>query len=109
MAIVRMLGGQMPVEAAAQATGVSATTLDAFAREFAATPPSMVIAGAGGADGFEVALAANALNQAHGGVGTTINTQADYLGFCRMAPPAGPRGLGVPPRHARGPRLLLPG
>src|SRR2546423_6000182 len=106
MAIVRMLGGQMPVEAAAQATGVSATTLDAFAREFAATPPSMVIAGAGGADGFEVALAANALNQAHGGVGTTLKPHEGYLGFDRMASPAGPRGVFVPLDNRRGPPVM---
>src|SRR5881394_894833 len=93
MAIVRMLGGQMPVEAAAQATGVSATTLDTLAREFAATTPSMVIASAGGADGFEVALAANALNQAHGGVGTTIKPNEGHLGFDRMASPAELRAL----------------
>src|SRR5256714_2183381 len=117
MAIVRMLGGQMPVEAAAQATGVSATTLDAFAREFAATTPSMVIAGAGGADGFEVALAANALNQAHGGVGTTIKPNEGYLGFDRMASPAELRALvarmntgGVPLLMVRGanPAFTLP-
>jgi len=54
MAIVRLLAGQMPAQAASQATGVSATVLDAFAREFASTTPSMVIAGGGGADGLEV-------------------------------------------------------
>src|SRR5438874_1278437 len=48
MAITRMLAGQLPVEAAAQATGVSATTLDAFARELASTTPAIVVAGPGG-------------------------------------------------------------
>src|SRR5438477_8399786 len=93
MAIVRLLAGQMPAEAAAQATGVSVATLDAFGREFASTTPSMVIAGTGGADGFEVALAANALNQSRGAAGTAIKPNEGYLGFDRMASPAELRAL----------------
>src|SRR4029078_7591740 len=60
MAIVRMLQGQMPIDAVAPATGVASAVLDAFAREFTATTPSMVLAGGGGPDAFELALAANA-------------------------------------------------
>jgi Fe-S-cluster-containing dehydrogenase component len=93
MAIVRMLQGQMPIEAVSQATGVGASVLDAFGREFAATTPSMVIAGGGGADGLEVALAANALNQSRGNVGVTIKPSEGYLGFDRMASPAEVRTL----------------
>jgi molybdopterin-containing oxidoreductase family iron-sulfur binding subunit len=106
MAIVRMLAGQMPVDAAAQATGVSAATLDAFAREFASTTPSMVIAGSGGADGLEVALAANALNQSRGNVGTTIKPNEGYLGFDRMASPAEIRSL-VTRMNSGGVSLLM--
>jgi molybdopterin-containing oxidoreductase family iron-sulfur binding subunit len=93
MAIVRMLQGQLPIEAVSQATGVSTAVLDAFGKEFAATTPSMVIAGSGGTDGLEVALAANALNQSHGGVGVTIKPTEGYLGFDRMASPAELRAL----------------
>ena len=93
LAVVRMLQGQMPVDAAAQATGVSASVLDAFAREFAATTPSMVIAGGGGSDALEVALAANALNQSRGNVGVTIKPNEGHLGFDRMASPAELRAL----------------
>jgi Fe-S-cluster-containing dehydrogenase component len=93
MAVVRMLQGQMSVEATAQATGVIASILDAFSREFAATTPSMVIAGGGGTDALEVALAANALNQARGNVGVTIKPNEGYLGFDRMASPAELRAL----------------
>ena len=93
LAVVRMLQGQVPVDAAAQATGVSASVLDAFAREFAATTPSMVIAGGGGSDAMEVALAANALNQSRGNVGVTIKPNEGYLGFDRMASPAELRAL----------------
>jgi len=42
MAIVRMLQGQLPADAASQQTGVAAAVLDAFAREFAATTPAEV-------------------------------------------------------------------
>lgn len=93
MAIVRMLQGQMSVDAVSQATGVSAAVLEAFGREFAATTPSMVIAGGGGVDGLEVALAANALNQSRGNVGVTIKPNEGYLGFDRMASPAELRAL----------------
>jgi len=93
MAIVRMLAGQLPIEAVAQATGVAAAVLDAFAKEFANTKPNMVIAGGGGSDGLEVALAANALNQSQGNVGVTIKPNEGYLGFDRMASPAELRAL----------------
>jgi anaerobic selenocysteine-containing dehydrogenase/Fe-S-cluster-containing dehydrogenase component len=93
MAIVRMLGGQLNAQQASDATGVSATVLDAFAREFAATKPSMVLAGGGGSDALEVALAANALNQSQGNVGVTIKPAEGYLGFEGMAAPAEIRAL----------------
>ena len=89
MAIVQLLGGQTSAQAASQATGVSETVLDAFAREFASTTPSIVIAGGGGADGLEVALAANALNSRGG----AIKSNEGYLGFDRMASPAELRAL----------------
>ena len=93
MAIVHMLAGQLPIEAAAQATGVSASVLAGFSREFTASTSSMVIAGGGGVDGFEVAVAANALNQMRGNVGVTIKPNEGYLGFDRMASPAEIRAL----------------
>jgi molybdopterin-containing oxidoreductase family iron-sulfur binding subunit len=93
MAIVRMLQGQLPADAAAQATGVSAAVLDAFAREFSATTPSMVLAGSGGSDGFEVATAVNALNQSRGNVGVTIKPAEAYLGFDRVASAAEVRAV----------------
>ena len=93
MAVVRMLAGQLPIEAVAQATGVNASVLDAFGKEFALAKPSMVLAGGGGSDGLEVALAANALNQSRGNVGVTIKPNEGYLGFDRIAPPAEFRSL----------------
>jgi Fe-S-cluster-containing dehydrogenase component len=93
MAIVRLLSGQISAQQAADATGVAAPVLDAFAREFSTTKPSMVLAGGGGSDGLEVALAANALNQSQGNVGVTIKPNEGYLGFDRMASPAELRAL----------------
>jgi Fe-S-cluster-containing dehydrogenase component len=93
MAIVRMLAGQLPIEPVAQETGVSASVLDAFGKEFARARPSIVVAGGGGSDGLEVALAANALNQSKGNVGVTIKPSEGYLGFDRMATPAELRAL----------------
>ena len=93
LTIVRMLAGQMPIEAAAAETGVSAAVLDAFSKEFAASKPNMVLAGGGGSDGLEVVLAANALNQSQGNVGVTIKPNEGYLGLDRMASPAELRAL----------------
>jgi anaerobic selenocysteine-containing dehydrogenase/Fe-S-cluster-containing dehydrogenase component len=106
MAIVRMLGGQLNAQQAAEATGVSASILDAFAREFASTKPSMVLAGGGGADALEVALAANALNQTQGNVGVTIKPAEGYLGFDGMASPAEIRAL-VSRMNAGGVSMLM--
>jgi molybdopterin-containing oxidoreductase family iron-sulfur binding subunit len=94
LAIVRMLSGQLPTDAASQASGVSAAVLDALGREFAATTPAMVLAGGGGVDGLEVALAANSLNQSRGGVGVTVKPGEGYLGFDRIATPAEVRAIG---------------
>ncbi|HKR08402.1 MAG TPA: molybdopterin-dependent oxidoreductase [Gemmatimonadaceae bacterium] len=91
MAVVRMLAGQMSPQAASQVTGVSADVLNTFAREFTSTTPSVVIGGGSGADAFDVALAANALNQSRGG--GVIKPAEGYLGFDRMASPAEMRAL----------------
>ena len=93
MAIVRMLAGQMPIEAVALETGVSASVLDAVGKEFAFSKPNMVVAGGRGSDGLELVLAANALNQSQGNVGVTIKPNEGYLGLDRMASPAELRAL----------------
>ncbi|HJP59448.1 MAG TPA: molybdopterin-dependent oxidoreductase, partial [Gemmatimonadaceae bacterium] len=92
MAVVRMLAGQMSPQAASQVTGVSADVLETFAREFSSTTPAVVIGGGSGADAFDVAIAANALNQSRGG-GATIKAGEGYLGFDRVASPAEMRAL----------------
>jgi anaerobic selenocysteine-containing dehydrogenase/Fe-S-cluster-containing dehydrogenase component len=86
--IIRLLAGQATAAEAAERSGASASVLDAFAREFAAATPSMVLAGGGGSAGLELALAANALNQSRGNVGVTIKPAEGYLGFDRLTAPS---------------------
>ena len=93
IAIVRMLAGQVSPQAASQASGVSADVLNTFAREFTSTSPSIVLGGGSGADAFDVALAANGLNQSRGNVGATIKANEGYLGFDRVASSAEIRAL----------------
>jgi anaerobic selenocysteine-containing dehydrogenase/Fe-S-cluster-containing dehydrogenase component len=60
------------IEQAATAAGVPAATLEELAAALAKAKPSLVLAGGTGPDAVDVALSANALNQAAGNVGTTI-------------------------------------
>jgi molybdopterin-containing oxidoreductase family iron-sulfur binding subunit len=85
---VRLLASQTSAEDAAAASGVNASVLAAFAREFTDTTPSMVLAGGGGSTALELALAVGALNQSRGNVGVTIKPADGYLGFEGMSAPA---------------------
>jgi anaerobic selenocysteine-containing dehydrogenase/Fe-S-cluster-containing dehydrogenase component len=85
MAILTFLRGQGSAQAAASASGVPAESLDDLARELRAARPSMVLAGTRGADALDVALAATALNQSLGNVGTTIRPTEGYTGFDGVA------------------------
>jgi molybdopterin-containing oxidoreductase family iron-sulfur binding subunit len=60
------------IEAAATAAGVPAESLERLAAALAAAKPSLVLAGGTGPDAMELALSANAINQAAGNVGQTI-------------------------------------
>ncbi|MEX2109396.1 MAG: molybdopterin-dependent oxidoreductase [Gemmatimonadaceae bacterium] len=88
LALVRLLAGQTSAEEAAATSGVNASVLAAFAREFTDTTPSMVLAGGGGSTALEIALAVGALNQSRGNVGVTIKPAEGYLGFEGMSAPA---------------------
>ncbi|HEU4641733.1 MAG TPA: 4Fe-4S dicluster domain-containing protein [Gemmatimonadaceae bacterium] len=72
LAIANALRGSGSLEQAAQASGVSVATLRALQQELASAKPSLVLAGGGGTQGTELALAVNALNQQLGNVGTTV-------------------------------------
>jgi molybdopterin-containing oxidoreductase family iron-sulfur binding subunit len=85
IAIVRMLAGTMSVAQAAQASGATPAALNALQKEFAAAKPSMILAGGSGSRGQELALAANALNQSAGNVGSTIRPSEALLGYERQA------------------------
>ncbi len=109
LAIARLLAGQMSADQAASSSGVSASVLAAFAAEFTGTTPSMVLAGGGGSVGFELALAANALNQSRGNVGVTIKSSEGYLAFERMSVPAELRAVAERMNSGSVPLLLVRG
>jgi anaerobic selenocysteine-containing dehydrogenase len=67
LSIVNMLGGTVTPEQAAQESGVDVAVLAELAREFSAAAPAMVLAGGESPHGIDLCLAANALDQAHGG------------------------------------------
>ena len=61
------------VSQAAAASGVDEAVLTQLANDLATAKPSLVLAGGTGGDSMEVARAVNAINQAAGNVGTTID------------------------------------
>ncbi|HVF41002.1 MAG TPA: molybdopterin-dependent oxidoreductase, partial [Gemmatimonadaceae bacterium] len=72
LAILQMLGGTVTPQQAAQQSDVNVAVLTSLQREFAAARPNMVIAGGSSMRGVDLCLAANALNQAQGSVGVTV-------------------------------------
>ncbi|HEY0972373.1 MAG TPA: 4Fe-4S dicluster domain-containing protein [Gemmatimonadales bacterium] len=78
-------GGGVTIAQAAQAAGVPAEQLERLARELSSTRPSLVLAGTTGADATQVALAANAINQASGAVGTTVKPAEPIASFERTS------------------------
>jgi molybdopterin-containing oxidoreductase family iron-sulfur binding subunit len=94
MAILQMLSGASTVQQAAQASGVDAARLTALQAEFAAARPAMVLAGGGAANGMELCLAANSLNQSQGIVGTGIRINDAIEGFAGIDPLSHVRALG---------------
>jgi molybdopterin-containing oxidoreductase family iron-sulfur binding subunit len=67
LAIANFLGGRGDVNAAAQASGVEAATLQRLQQEFASASPALVLASGRGENGLELASAAAGLNQVRGG------------------------------------------
>ncbi|HJU65817.1 MAG TPA: molybdopterin-dependent oxidoreductase, partial [Gemmatimonadaceae bacterium] len=88
LAIINALRGTMTAAQAAQASDVPAEIIGRLASEFAATRPSMVLAGATGPNATEIALAVNALNQSAGNVGVTIRTDRAITAFEGSVPAA---------------------
>lgn len=85
--------GGATIEQAAAASGVASATLQQLAEALAAARPSLVLAGGSGPDALELALAVNAINQAAGNVGHTINPAAPLMGFDGASGHGALRGL----------------
>ena len=77
-AILTFMGGvashgpSVSIADAATASGVDSQTLQRLASSIARNKPSLALAGGGGPDAEELALAVNAINQAAGNVGQTV-------------------------------------
>ncbi|MGH7638977.1 MAG: 4Fe-4S dicluster domain-containing protein [Gemmatimonadaceae bacterium] len=71
LAVANFLAGRGDVNAASQASGVPAATLQRLQQEFAAARPALVMAGGRGENGLELATAAAQLNQVRGGEALT--------------------------------------
>src|SRR5688500_1344139 len=67
LAIANLLAGRGDANAAAQASGVEAATLQRLQQEYRAAAPALVLAGGRGENGLELASAAAGLNQVRGG------------------------------------------
>ena len=85
-AIAQMLAGKMSVAAAAAATDVPATTLDALNKEVQRVKPSLFVAGASGEKALELALEVNNLNKMLGNVGVTVKPAEVYGAWDGVAP-----------------------
>ncbi|MDQ3950694.1 MAG: molybdopterin-dependent oxidoreductase, partial [Gemmatimonadota bacterium] len=85
LAILNFLRGQGNAQDAATASGAPPQALEDLARELRAARPSMILAGTRGANALDVALAAAALNQSAGNVGTTIRPAEGHVGFDDVA------------------------
>jgi anaerobic selenocysteine-containing dehydrogenase/Fe-S-cluster-containing dehydrogenase component len=85
LAILNFLRGQGSAQDAATTSGAAPQALDELARELRAARPSMILAGTRGANALDIALAATALNQSLGNVGTTVRPGDGYAGFDGIA------------------------
>jgi molybdopterin-containing oxidoreductase family iron-sulfur binding subunit len=86
--IANALRGQGTIAQASEASGVSAEILNGLAKELSSTKPSLILSGVSTANATELALAVNALNQAAGNVGVTIDPKKAVRSFDRLATPA---------------------
>jgi anaerobic selenocysteine-containing dehydrogenase/Fe-S-cluster-containing dehydrogenase component len=85
LAIANALAGKGSIADAATASGVAAATLTRLQQELAATKPALVLSGTRGPDALDVAQAVATINQASGGVGTTIRPAESAPAFDDVA------------------------
>jgi molybdopterin-containing oxidoreductase family iron-sulfur binding subunit len=94
---------------AAAASGVDAGALARLATALTQSKPSLVLAGGSGADALELAQAVNAINQAAGNVGQTVNPAAAITAFEHAATYADVRELADRMRRGAVPLLMVRG
>jgi molybdopterin-containing oxidoreductase family iron-sulfur binding subunit len=85
LAIANALAGKASIADAAQQSGVAEATLQRLQQEVAQAKPLLALSGTRGANALDVALAVAALNQANGGVGTTIRPAEPMTGLDGIA------------------------
>ncbi|HEY2067265.1 MAG TPA: molybdopterin-dependent oxidoreductase [Gemmatimonadaceae bacterium] len=109
LAIANALAGKGSIADAVRESGVAEATLTRLQQELASSKSALVLSGARGANALELALAAAALTQANGGVGTTVRageSSAAFDGVARYADVAAAvermRGGQVPVAFVRG-------
>ena len=86
VSIARALSGDMPVAAAAQASGVDVARLQPVVDEYRAAKPSLVLAGGYVSNSADLFTVVAALNHASGAVGTSIRPDQAVLGYEGIAP-----------------------
>ena len=94
---------------AATASGVDQAVLERLAATLAQSKPSLVLAGGSGVDALDVAHAVNAINQAAGNVGQTVNPAAAITAFEGAATYADIRDLADRMRKGAVPLLMVRG
>ena len=87
LAIANALAGKGSVQDAATQSGVDAASIQRLVTELASAKPALVLSGVTGPQALDVALAAAAINQAAGAVGTTIRPAEPITGFDGVTPP----------------------
>ncbi|HEY8165713.1 MAG TPA: molybdopterin-dependent oxidoreductase, partial [Gemmatimonadaceae bacterium] len=109
MAIVALLSGQVTAAQAAAQTGVGADVLGALAREYAAAQPALVLAGGGTIGGFDLCLAANALNRGQNNFGNTVRVDQALTSFEGADPPFRLREVAARMERGAVPLLMVRG
>jgi molybdopterin-containing oxidoreductase family iron-sulfur binding subunit len=85
LAIADALAGKRSIADAAKESGVAEATLSRLQQELSSAKPALVLSGARGGNALELALAAAALNQANGAIGTTVRPAEAAAAFDGVA------------------------
>lgn len=102
-------GTGVSIAQAASASGVEAGVLERLATTIAQSKPSLVLAGGAGVNALELAQAVNAINQAAGNVGQTVNPAVAITAYEHAATYADVRDLADRMRRGAVPLLMVRG